>query len=124
MKRCVDRIGSSGARTVGFLQDGKIRPKLTTHRAVLANTQAPYQTTRSREPAVSPELHSESRWALRPRSGFAGVDHELAHGLLSGPCQPGHGELARRGRFKLNSLALPPSVRSWCEVLPGSGSLH
>ena len=42
-------------------------PKLTTHGAVYANIQAPYPTTRSREPAVSPELHNESRRALRPR---------------------------------------------------------
>lgn len=32
-----------------------------------ANIQAPYPTTRSREPAVSPELHNDSRLALRPR---------------------------------------------------------
>ena len=35
--------------------------------AVYANIQAPYPTTWSREPAVSPELHNESRRIFRPR---------------------------------------------------------
>jgi len=34
---------------------------LAVHAAVCANIQAPYPTTRSRTPAVSPELHNASR---------------------------------------------------------------
>ena len=41
--------------------------RLTTHVAGYANIQAPYPTTRSRAPAVSPELHNDSRRALTPR---------------------------------------------------------
>jgi hypothetical protein len=40
---------------------------LAIHAAVYANIQAPYPTTWSREPAVSPELHNESRRIFRPR---------------------------------------------------------
>ena len=48
----------------GFLLVGDFLPP---YGAVFANIQAPYPTTRSREPAVSPELHNESRLAVRPR---------------------------------------------------------
>src|SRR5215471_15687589 len=40
---------------------------LAIHAAIYANIQAPYPTTWSREPAVSPELHNESRRIFRPR---------------------------------------------------------
>jgi len=48
-----------------YLQAQRGAARLTTHGAGYANIQAPYPTTRSREPAVSPELHNESRRALK-----------------------------------------------------------
>ena len=58
---------------------------------VCSTAQAPYPTTRSREPAVSPELHNESRRALRPRRlGFhqqAG-HREAAAGLVGAETGP------------------------------------
>jgi hypothetical protein len=57
----------TNSSSVARLQIRTGSPKLTTDGAVSANIQAPYPTTRSREPAVSPELHNESRRALRPR---------------------------------------------------------
>ena len=48
--------------------------------AASPNTHAPYPTTRSREPAVSPELHNSSR---RAQAAALGFDKQSGHGVAA-----------------------------------------
>ena len=85
-----------------------VAARLTTRSPAYANIQAPYPTTRSREPTVSPELHNESRWTLRPRRSASTSKPATGRQpqALFGP------RLAQSARSMAAGVASPDAVQS------------